>query len=71
MRCYPVILATLLGLSLASSRSLADEPAKIRVLIVDGMNNHDWQRNTRILMIHQIKDDSPRRHGEHEGERMF
>jgi hypothetical protein len=58
-RPYLVILATLLGLSLASSRSLADQPpARIRVLIVDGMITHDWQRNTRILK--QILERSQR-----------
>ena len=44
------VLGVLLLASLAPSRARADAPAnKIRVLIVDGMNNHDWARNTRIL----------------------
>lgn len=33
-------------------------PKKISILIVDGMNNHDWQRNTQILK--QILQDSNR-----------
>ena len=27
----------------------ADAPKKISVLIVDGMNNHDWERGTKLL----------------------
>src|SRR3954468_7210990 len=42
-------------LCLACSQAFASE--KIRVLIVDGMNNHDWPRNTRILKAILEKTD--------------
>ena len=31
------------------TRLTADEPAKIKVLIVDGQNNHDWKGTTPVL----------------------
>jgi len=33
-----------------NSVPLAQPSEKIRVLIVDGFGNHDWQRNTSLLM---------------------
>src|SRR4051794_3504942 len=55
----PLLIVLVLGWSLAPSRALgADQPGKkIRVLIVDGMNNHDWARNTRILKAIMEKSD--------------
>ena len=45
-----VAAVSLIGLMLAAPAvAWADEPAKLSVLIVDGMNNHDWPRATRIL----------------------
>jgi type 1 glutamine amidotransferase len=44
MKTATVVLLTLLAIS---SSSMAAE--KISVLIVDGMNNHDWPRATKIL----------------------
>src|SRR5256885_14713328 len=44
-----IVLALLAGTTHADSR--------IRVLIVDGMNNHDWPRNTRILKAILEKGD--------------
>ena len=45
-----VVAAFWLFLSLAPARAadLAPGP-KLSALIVDGMNNHDWERATRIL----------------------
>jgi len=37
-------------LALVAAPALADEPSpRLPVLIVDGMNNHDWPRATKIL----------------------
>ena len=36
-------------LGLEQRQARAEEPKKISILIVDGMNNHDWQRGTKIL----------------------
>ena len=33
----------------ARPASAADAPAKIKALIVDGQNNHDWKKTTPIL----------------------
>jgi uncharacterized protein len=52
-----VPLAGLLAASLAVSQTGAEPGEKIRVLIVDGMNNHDWARNTRILKAILEKGD--------------
>ena len=38
----------LLGL-IAAPALPAEQPPKLSVLIVDGMNNHDWPRATKIL----------------------
>jgi hypothetical protein len=43
------ILAVLTAIVLASTAAAADAPPKIAVLIVDGMNNHDWERGTRLM----------------------
>ena len=45
MRIVPALCLVLMICALARG---ADD-RKLRVLIVDGMNNHDWQRGTRIL----------------------
>jgi len=43
-------LLTLTSLCLASAPSVADDvPAPIRVLIIDGQNNHNWQQTTPVL----------------------
>jgi len=42
-----MMLMTVIVLCLFSATAQGD--SKIRVLIVDGMNNHDWPRNTRLL----------------------
>jgi uncharacterized protein len=34
---------------LAATVMAAEQPSKLSVLIVDGMNNHDWPRATRII----------------------
>lgn len=49
MRLYPslVLLLTLCANGFAAPA--AEAPKKISVLIVDGMNNHDWQRGTQLL----------------------
>ena len=39
----------LLALSSIPNVVLAAEPPKLSLLIVDGMNNHDWPRATKIL----------------------
>src|SRR3954453_22377550 len=58
MRFQLILFAVLLATSLAPSRALADPPEpKVRVLIVDGMNNHDWPRSTRILKAILEKTD--------------
>ena len=40
-------LAALAATRAASSLALSGQPAKLRVLIVDGINNHDWKTATR------------------------
>src|SRR3954467_13463641 len=49
------MLLTLLCSALVIDTSMAE--GKIRVLIIDGMNNHDWPRNTRILKAILEKSD--------------
>jgi type 1 glutamine amidotransferase len=49
MRLFIKITALfVLSLNLFSVHA-ADAPPKISVLIVDGMNNHDWERGTKLL----------------------
>ncbi|HXF10364.1 MAG TPA: ThuA domain-containing protein, partial [Desulfuromonadaceae bacterium] len=59
-RCNPMKRIALALFLIATCGSpvvrAADAPAKISVLIVDGMNNHDWQRGTRLLK--RILEDS-------------
>jgi len=44
------IVLGLLGLAVVSALAAdAAPPPKLSLLIVDGMNNHDWPRATRIL----------------------
>jgi type 1 glutamine amidotransferase len=44
-----IILLALVSLSLlCHAVQAADAPARIKVLIVDGYSNHDWQRTTRL-----------------------
>jgi type 1 glutamine amidotransferase len=46
MRIFLMALGVVL---IPAACSFAQEPKKLSVLIVDGMNNHDWPRATRIL----------------------
>lgn len=48
MRRAAILSLGILCLFAASVRA-ADEPAKIKVLLVDGQNNHQWQQTTPIL----------------------
>src|SRR5215212_2879695 len=44
------ITIPLLVLLISATITAAAEPQKkISVLLIDGMNNHDWQRGTRIM----------------------
>src|SRR4051812_4566985 len=54
-----LLTALLLGVAMSPPRASAadDVNKKIRVLIIDGMNNHDWARNTRILKAIMEKSD--------------
>lgn len=51
MRGAVLLAVTIIVLLAASLAPAAETPLrrKLSVLIVDGMNNHDWPRNTRIL----------------------
>ncbi|MCX7049528.1 MAG: ThuA domain-containing protein [Candidatus Sumerlaeota bacterium] len=47
------VFAVCLSLNLLAGFASAADPvmkAKLSVLIIDGMNNHDWERATQILM---------------------
>jgi uncharacterized protein len=49
MRLFGIVLA-LVGILIGTNpMSAAPVQNKISVLIVDGMNNHDWQRGTKLL----------------------
>jgi type 1 glutamine amidotransferase len=48
-RTIGMLLAGLLAMSLAASASAKTATGPIRVLIVDGFNNHDWQQTTRYI----------------------
>jgi type 1 glutamine amidotransferase len=48
-RFLPIIGLVILFCLVVRARADATPPRKLSVLIVDGMNNHDWARNTRIL----------------------
>src|SRR5437667_10589398 len=48
METMRIILVAALAL-LALHRQVPAAPKKISVLIIDGMNNHDWPRATAIL----------------------
>jgi len=46
----PIMLRLCLLLALAASPAVAADPSpKLSILVVDGMNNHDWPRATRLL----------------------
>ena len=53
MRSFVLVMAAALCMRIADPPAFGEEgPTRERVrsvLIVDGMNNHDWARNTRIL----------------------
>ncbi len=51
VRLAPLILSTLLAINLPAEPRAAPSKAhaKLRVLIVDGFSNHDWQQNTLLL----------------------
>jgi len=56
MRLITIILGLAAVLIYSVSAMAAPAQNKISVLIVDGMNNHDWQRGTRLLKT--ILEDS-------------
>ncbi len=45
------LVVSLVAVCLAGgfARLMADEPAKIKVLIIDGQNNHNWKETTPVL----------------------
>src|SRR5688500_14712910 len=43
-----IILALSSGYLLPSSVHAGDQPRPIKVLLIDGYSNHDWQRTTRL-----------------------
>lgn len=59
IRMTPLVLAAVAGVALVASSGLsaASGADPVRVLIVDGFGNHDWQRTTR--MIRGILDPQP------------
>jgi type 1 glutamine amidotransferase len=48
MRRASILSLCVLSLCAASARP-ADEPTKIKVLLIDGQNNHQWQQTTPVL----------------------
>jgi uncharacterized protein len=46
-----LFICFLVGIAAWTSRAAAADapPAKIKVLIVDGYSNHDWQLTTRLI----------------------
>ena len=49
-RVWSLVLCTITLMLLGRSLTAQDSNTpKVSVLIVDGMNNHDWERSTRIL----------------------
>src|SRR5690349_3748172 len=52
-QCAPLVISIILTLFLLTgcmtSKRHDNTPKKISVLIVDGMNNHDWERGTKLL----------------------
>lgn len=49
---FLLIIATLISIPKFTSGESTTQPAaqpKIRVLIIDGFSNHDWQQTTRLL----------------------
>ncbi len=49
MKRIIAMLAALLAFSITSAVHAKSSPKPIRVLIVDGFNNHDWQQTTRYI----------------------
>ena len=60
MRWIFGVVFVVMGILLTGVANSETQPVnkKISVLIVDGMNNHDWARNTRILK--EILEESGR-----------
>ena len=59
LRLYVIGLTVMLGAAAVAADPLP--PPRISLLIVDGMNNHDWPRATRILkeILEGKHDDLP------------
>src|SRR5436309_2022439 len=53
-----LLLASLVAIAMPTASRAADSPAKIKVLIIDGQNNHNWQQTTPVLK--KILEDSGR-----------
>src|SRR5882724_10926261 len=53
-----LLVSALFCAALSASESAAKESSKIRVLIIDGQNNHDWAATTPLLK--QILEESGR-----------
>lgn len=59
MRCLSaLLLAALVAIAVPTASRAEDSPAKIKVLIIDGQNNHNWQQTTPVMK--KILEDSGR-----------
>src|SRR6476646_4816848 len=59
MRVLSVLLfAALVAIAVPAAARAGDSPAKLKVLIIDGQNNHNWQQTTPVLK--KILEDSGR-----------
>jgi type 1 glutamine amidotransferase len=49
MRKYFIPLFSLCALAMTITSTLAEAPKKLRALIIDGQNNHDWKSTTPLI----------------------
>ncbi len=50
LRLFPLVRVALTGLVLAAASAGGAAPAKLKVLIIDGQNNHAWATTTPLLL---------------------